>query len=54
MQVPQIAVVTEQAGTYGALKMSQIANMIEAYGIAHPEIFAEQEKSPEEQERQTV
>ena len=54
MQVPQITIVTEQAGAFGAIKMSQLANLIEAYGIAHPEILAEPENRQENQEEQAV
>lgn len=30
--------IIEQPGTLGALKASQLAHLIEAYAIAHPEI----------------
>jgi len=30
--------IIEQPGTLGALKASQLARLIEAYAIAHPEI----------------
>jgi hypothetical protein len=46
--------IIEQPGPLGALKMSQLANLIEAYGIAHPEILAEPENRQENQEVATI
>ena len=47
MQAPNQAVVYEQPGEYGAIKMSQLAMLIEAYGKEHPEILGSAAPSKE-------
>lgn len=44
MEVPNQVIIHEQPGNLSNLKMSQIMQLIVAYGMAHPEVCADQKQ----------